>query len=101
MSDSKSNSTNVTTYINVSKRFDDILKIYFTISIINFVRDLIMLLGVATKIPHFGYAYYILAITDLISIAAAVILHWTRFLYSGRYCSGDYVENENIYFDDN
>ena len=39
-----------------------------------------------------AYIYTLLGINDLVGLGAIVILHIYRFEYSGKYCSGDYLE---------
>ena len=80
--------------VDVSKRFRDILKIWWTFALTDFARSIIGLLAVQIKSPKLAFFYQFLGLNDLLGVAAVVILHVYRFQYSGKWCSGDLLEND-------
>lgn len=78
-------------YINVAKRFRDILKIWFAFGITDVFRCLLVLGYLQWRIRPFAWLYHILILNDLLLVAAVIILHTYRFQYTGKYCSGDFL----------
>jgi hypothetical protein len=79
-------------YIDVSKRFRDILKIWWTYAVVDFVRSIIALLAIVANSKAFAYIYHGLFLNDLLGVAAVVMVHVYRFGFSGKYCSGDFFD---------
>jgi len=82
--------------VNVSKRFRDVLKIWWSYAVADFVRSIIGLLAVQLKARWLAYIYQILMINDLFGLGAILILHGYRFQHSGKWCSGDFLENDSM-----
>lgn len=81
--------------VDVSKRFRDILKIWWTFALTDFARSIIGLLAVQIKSKKLAAFYQFLGLNDLLGVAAVVILHVYRFQYSGKWCSGDLLEDDS------
>ena len=92
MSDTDADWGNTSQYINVSKRFNDILIIYFSATLVEGVRCIILLTGAITKVGALGHIYSVLVVNDCLSFAALIILHVYRFQYPGKVCACDYPE---------
>lgn len=78
-------------YVDVAKRFRDILKIWFSLALIDVFRCILVFAYL-----HYGYrvcawAYHILALNDLLIWGAVLILHVYRFQFTGKWCSGDFL----------
>ena len=76
--------------IQVHERFDIILKIYFTVFVVETFRSILMLVALITKRVLLAKIYQYLALNDCLAFAALIILHVYRFQPSGKACSGDY-----------
>ena len=83
--------------ISVDKRFRDILKIWWTYALVDFWRSIIAIIAVNSKSRCFGWVYQILVLNDLLGFAAIIIVHVYRFQYAGQWCSGDFLDNGNVY----
>lgn len=88
-----------TTLVNVHDRFRDLLKIWWTVALVDFFRSIFAIASVAAKKSDysktsliFAWIYQILVINDIFLIGAILILHAYRFQYSGKWCSGDYLD---------
>lgn len=66
-------------YIDVAKRFRDILKIWFALALTDVVRCALVFGYMAFKIRPFAWLYHILALNDLLIWGAVLILHVYRF----------------------
>lgn len=66
-------------YIDVAKRFRDILKIWFAFGITDVFRCLLVLGYLQWRIRPFAWLYHILILNDLFLVAAVIILHTYRF----------------------
>lgn len=76
--------------MDVAERFRDVLKIFFTVAIIDVVRSALMIVAVITKSGGLATLYQALIVNDVLGVGAVVVLHVFRFSLSGRICSGDY-----------
>ena len=76
--------------MDVAERFRDVLKIFFTVAIIDVVRSGIMIVAVLTKSGGLATLYQALIVNDVLGVGAVFVLHVFRFSLSGRICSGDY-----------
>ena len=74
-----SNSSDDSTMVNVSQRFEDILKIFFTVYFIEFFRNLLVLIAAFTRKASIARAYEYLVCNDCLGFAAFIILHVYRF----------------------
>ncbi len=73
----------------MSKRFRDILKIWWAWGVTEFIRSIIALIAVNSDSKRLAYLYQILMPNDILGIIAILMLHVYRFQFSGQYCSGD------------
>jgi hypothetical protein len=78
----------------VSKRFRDILKIWWTFCLVDFFRSLLALMSISLDSRRLAYLYQLLILNDFLGVAAVIILHTYRFQYSGKWCSGDYLSDD-------
>lgn len=69
--------------ISVNKRFNDVLKIWWSYALIDFFRSLIALIAISSKSRVFGWIYQVLIVNDIFGIGAVLILHSYRFQQSG------------------
>lgn len=83
--------------ISVDKRFRDVLKIWWTVSIIDFFRSLIALTAISINSKRIAWFYQILGLNDIFGVGAVIILHAYRLQYSGKYCSGDFIPTSSLY----
>jgi hypothetical protein len=81
--------------IDVSRRFRDVLKIWWAYAVTDFVRSLIGLLAINMKSWLLGWLYQLFVINDLLGVAAIIIVHAYRFQHSGKYCSGDFLDDDS------
>jgi hypothetical protein len=65
--------------VSVHNRFRDILKIWWTFTVVDFFRTLIGFTAVSTKSTFIGWIYQILFINDALGLAAVIIVHAYRF----------------------
>ena len=86
-------SLNDSNQVNVTKRFSDILTIFFALSIVEVFRSALMLLAVVTGKSKVAKAYEYLCCNSCLAFAALIILHIYRFQYSGKFCSYDLQED--------
>ena len=80
---------------NVSKRFRDILKLWWSYAVADFARNVIALVAIAAESKIIAYVYQGFFITDLLLIVNVIILHIYRFQYAGKYCSGDFLASSD------
>lgn len=77
-------------WIDVSKRFSDVLKLFFACALTDVVRSALALLAVRLQSGALATWYQVLALNDVVGFGALIVLHVFRFQLSGRICSGDY-----------
>ena len=82
--------------VDVSRRFRDILKIWWTFALIDFIRSLIGILAVQNDSKKLANLYQLLVLNDFLGVAAVIILHIYRFQFSGKWCSGDFLEDDSF-----
>jgi hypothetical protein len=81
--------------VDVSKRFRDVLKIWWSYTVADFARSIIGLLAVQLRSKWLAWTYQILCVNDLFGIGAVLILHSYRFQHSGKWCSGDFLDDDS------
>lgn len=81
---------NKANWVDVSKRFDDVLKIFFACAITEVFRQIIMILAVLRKNGALATLYQALILNDVLGFGAIFVLHTFRFQLSGKICSGDF-----------
>ena len=84
---------NSSEYIDVSKRFRDILKIWFVVGLVDCCRCASILLYMQFKSVAYVMFYYIGYMNDCFIVAAILILHTYRLQYSGKWCAGDFLDS--------
>ncbi len=77
-------------WVVVSKRYDDVLKIFFTLAIVDVVRQFIMIVAVLKRSPGLAMIYQLLVLNDVLGFGAIFVLHAFRFDLAGKICAGDY-----------
>ena len=80
-------------YVDVSRRFRDVLKIFFSVAITDVFRCVFMIIAVIRKSESFATLYQALLVNDFLGVAAVFVLHAYRFSMSGRICAGDYRDD--------
>ena len=65
-------------YINVSKRFEDILKIWFSFAIADVFRCFCVFGFLIYKAQIFAWVYHVLVINDFYGVAAVLLVHIYR-----------------------
>lgn len=80
-------------YVDVSRRFRDVLKIFFTVAIIDVFRSVCMIIAVLRKVEVLATLYHALVINDILAFGGVFVLHAYRFSLSGRICVGDYKDD--------
>lgn len=83
--------------MDVSKRFDDCLKVFFTVAIVDVVRQGIMLVAVVKQSRALATIYQVLVVNDVLGFGAIFVLHCIRFDMSGRICAGDHDDDVKNY----
>jgi hypothetical protein len=78
-------------YVDVTVRYRNILKIFWSLAIIDWGRCTIMIVAIVTQNTMLANLYQGLFLNDLLGIGALVVLHIFRFQLSGRICAGDYI----------
>ena len=82
-------------WYDVGKRYRDILKIVFTLAIVDFGRSFIMILAVLCKSRSLANLYQALFFNDLLGFVAIVILLIFRLQMAGRICAGDLTNSKD------
>ncbi len=77
-------------YADVSRRYRDVLKIFFSVAITDVFRSIFMVIAVMRQSEIFATLYQVLLVNDFLGFAAVFVLHAYRFSMSGRICAGDY-----------
>lgn len=87
-------------YIDVSKRFNVVLCMYFANCIGNFTKNILYLIAIIAKNNVWLDFANILCINDCLTYAACIVVTIFRFQYSGKVCSGDYLtDDETLTFE--
>jgi hypothetical protein len=81
----------------MSKQFTDVLKIFFTVAIVDVVRQFIMIVAVLLKSGSLATIYQVLVVNDVLGFGAIFVLHCIRFQLAGRICAGDYSNDPTNY----
>lgn len=84
-------------YVEVAKQFTDVLKIFFTVAIVDVVRQFFMIAAVLLKSGALATIYQVLVVNDVLGFGAIFVLHCTRFQLAGRICAGDYQDDPTNY----
>jgi hypothetical protein len=84
-------------YVDVSKRFEDVLKIFFTVAIVDVVRQFIMIVAVLKQSSTLATIYQVLVVNDVLGFGAIFVLHAFRFDMAGKICAGDHDDDVKNY----
>lgn len=84
-------------WVDVSRRYRDVLKIFFAVAITDVFRSLVMLVAVALKNGALATLYQALIINDVLGFGAVFVLHVFRFSLSGKICGGDFEDDRTNY----
>lgn len=74
-------------WVNVSRRYNVALSVFFTYWIVEAVRALLVLASTLTALHIITLVHTILCLNEALGIAAFVITSVFRFQFSGRYCA--------------
>ena len=88
---------NISQWVDVYKRYTDVLKIFLTIGIVDFFRSVLMIISVQTGYAPLATIYQALVINDVLGFGAVFVLHAARFSLSGRICAGDFADQSASY----
>ena len=77
-------------WIDVNRRYRDVLKIFFSVAIVDVFRSLVMIIAVARQSAALATLYQALVINDVLGFGAIFVLHVFRFDLAGKICAGDF-----------
>lgn len=83
--------------VRVDYRFRDVLKIWWSLAVIDFFRNLVALAAISKNSQRLAWWYQLLGLNDLLGIGAVIILHAYRLQYYGKVCSGDFIATSSGY----
>jgi hypothetical protein len=84
-------------WIDVNRRYRDVLKIFFSVAIIDVFRSLIMIIAACKQSTALATLYQALVINDVLGFGAIFVLHAFRLDLAGKICAGDFKEEEAYY----
>lgn len=84
-------------WIDVSRRFRDVLKIFFAVAITDVFRSVLMIIAVCAKKPALAMLYQVLILNDVLGFGAIFVLHSFRFQLSGKICAGEFKDDAKNY----
>ena len=87
---SKRSTTFMSEWIDVNRRYRDVLKIFFSVAIVDVFRSLVMIIAVARQSTALATLYQALVINDVLGFGAIFVLHVFRFDLAGKICAGDF-----------
>jgi hypothetical protein len=82
-------------WVDVNRRFRDVLKIFFSVALVDVFRSLIMIIAACKQSTALATLYQALIINDVLGFGAIFVLHAFRFDLAGKICSGDIMDKEN------
>lgn len=85
------------TIVRVDYRFRDVLKIWWSLAVIDFIRNLVALTAISKNSQRLVWWYQLLGLNDIFGIGAVIILHAYRLQYYGKVCSGDFIATSSGY----
>lgn len=77
-------------WVDVSRRYMDVLKIFFACALVDVFRSFVMILATLRKSGALATLYQALIINDVLGFGAIFVLHVFRFDLAGKICAGDY-----------
>lgn len=78
---------NFNEYDDVDYRFSVVLKLFFTVFLVDAVRYLLLIAGILLRSKALMLAWVLFIPNDLLSLASMIVLHTWRFRLSGQLCS--------------
>jgi hypothetical protein len=87
---SKRSTAFLSEWIDVNRRYRDVLKIFFSVAIVDVFRSLVMIIAVARQSTALATLYQALVINDVLGFGAIFVLHVFRFDLAGKICAGDF-----------
>ena len=84
-------------WVDVSRRYRDILKIFFSCALVDVFRSFVMILATLRKSGALATLYQALVINDILGFGAIFVLHIFRFDLAGKICAGEFKEEEADY----
>ena len=75
-------------WIDVSRRYRDVLKIFFSCALVDVFRSFVMILATLRKSGALATLYQALIINDVLGFGAIFVLHVFRFDLAGKICAG-------------
>ena len=74
----------------MSRRYSDVLKIFFACSMVDVFRAIVMIAATLRKSGALATLYQALIINDVLGFGAIFVLHVFRFDLAGRICAGEF-----------
>jgi hypothetical protein len=84
-------------WIDVNKRYHDVLKIFFSVALVDVFRSFVMIIAAVRQSAALANLYQALVINDVLGFGAIFVLHVFRFDLAGKTCAGDFRDNEAYY----
>lgn len=84
-------------WIDVSRRYRDVLKIFFSVAIIDVFRSAVMIIAVVKQSAALATLYQALILNDVLGFGAIFVLHVFRFELAGKICAGDFDSEASFY----
>ena len=81
-------------WIDVNKRYHDVLKIFFSVALVDVFRSFVMIIAAVRQSAALANLYQALVINDVLGFGAIFVLHVFRFDLAGKTCAGDFRDNE-------
>lgn len=77
-------------WVDVSRRYRDVLKIFFSCALVDIFRSAVMIVAAIRRSGALATLYQALIINDVLGFGAIFVLHVFRFDLAGKICAGDY-----------
>ena len=84
-------------WVDVSRRYSDVLKIFFSCALVDTFRCIVMIIAVVRKSGPLATLYQALIINDVLGFGAIFVLHVFRFDMAGRICAGEHKDEDAYY----
>jgi hypothetical protein len=75
-------------WVDVSRRYRDVLKIFFSCALVDVFRSFVMIMATLRKSGALATLYQALVINDVLGFGAIFVLHVFRFDLAGKICAG-------------
>lgn len=84
-------------WIDVNRRYRDVLKIFFSVAIVDVFRSIVMIIATVRQSAALATLYQALVINDVLGFGAIFVLHSFRFDLAGKICAGDFQSEAASY----